>query len=389
MGAWTAKPMRPRLYAGLAVLLVAASCWMLLSHADADQNRVAAAQRIALNIWGPVCGGQPVQISRGDLPLSASGNESLARSFYNFPAGHDDDPGSYFNCRIVYKRGHIPWPKFCSATGHEYGHLKGWRAPPGGAYIRADGTVDRFHSNDPRNLMYPHYVHELSACHRARDTPGRQRAAHESVLVLLLPGGGWQNADPATMAPWVHDFAAHGIRAHAITYPLRDVPAATEYVRQVAAAEAGPVVAYGISAGGTIAAALAATGDVAGAVNIAGPTDFTRWVTPAGITIMRQIGMRTMAQKRAASPYWRLNGRQAPQLVQCGVADPLVEYTQCVRYASAAFKAQPDTRLMAMANAHAQSSRDRILAREWIAARWPVGGEGPGSASREPGPPPQ
>lgn len=82
--------------------------------------------------------------------------------------------------------------------------------------------------------------------------------------------------------------------------------------------------------------------------------------------------MTTAAQKRAASPYWMLNGRQTPQLVQCGLADPLVEWPQCQRYAAAAFKGQPDTRLHSLANGHAQSSRDRAIAREWIAARWPT-----------------
>lgn len=214
-------------------------------------------------------------------------------------------------------------------------------------------------------------VYAPAVAAQAADVPAAQEAP-AGPLVLLLPGGGWQHADPSTMAPWVADFAAHGIRARAITYPLRDVLAAIEYVREVAAAEPGPVVAYGISAGGTIAAALAAQGAVAGAVNIAGPTDFTRWVSPFGSPIMGQIGMRTYAQKRAASPYWMLAGHQAPQLVQCGAADPLVELPQCQRYAAAAFKGQPDTRLMVMANAHAQSSRDRQVAREWIAARWPT-----------------
>lgn len=192
-------------------------------------------------------------------------------------------------------------------------------------------------------------------------------------LVLLLPGGGWQHADPETMNPWIHDFQIHGIRARAITYPLKNVLGAIEHVRRLVAAEPGPVVAYGISAGGTIAAALAATGDVDGAVNIAGPTDFTRWITPAGLTIMRQIGMTTTAQRRAASPYWRLNGRQTPQLIQCGAADPLVTYDQCARYAAAASRGQPDTRLAPMLNAHAQSSWDRAVARRWIQAHWPTG----------------
>lgn len=195
--------------------------------------------------------------------------------------------------------------------------------------------------------------------------------ADQSPLVLLLPGGGWQNADPETMRPWLEDFTKHGIRSRAITYPLRDVVGAIEYVRKLASMYPGPVIAYGISAGGTIAAALAATGDVAGAVNIAGPTDFTKWWTPSGITIRRQIGMRTTAQEKAASPFWRLNGRQTPQLIQCGGVDPLVMCDQGADYERKARKEQRDTTLQVMVNAHAQWPQDRDVAREWIARRWP------------------
>lgn len=190
--------------------------------------------------------------------------------------------------------------------------------------------------------------------------------------VLLLPGGGWQHADAETMEPWAQDFEAHGIRALIVTYPLRDVLGAIRAVGDVVVAERerGPVIAYGISAGGTIAAALAANGRVSGAVNVAGPTDFTRWATPTGSQIMGELGM-SWEQRRESSPFFRLNGRQSPQLVQCGALDLLVTCDQGVGYVRAAKRGQRDTRLQVMANGHAQSARDRRVAREWVAARWP------------------
>lgn len=195
-------------------------------------------------------------------------------------------------------------------------------------------------------------------------------AVGEPPTVLLLPGGGWQHSDAEAMAPWVRDFEAHGIRARVVTYPTWDVLNAIRTVGEIADAEQGPVVAYGISAGGTIAAALAASGHVAGAVNVAGPTDLTRWVTPSGLEMMDRLGM-TVADRRAASPYWRLDGRQSPQLVQCGAADVLVTCEQGLNYVRAAKRGQRDTRLQVMINGHVQSWRDRVVAREWIAARWP------------------
>lgn len=366
--------MSPRL-----LILAAFACLVALWPAGvfAGADRVKEMQAIATAKWGPVCGGQPVQVIRGRLP-----KDTLAHATWRFPLATPDDPSTYSDCKITYRAGHISWPVFCSAGVHEYGHLAHWRAKPGREYVHVDAqgreTHDFAHSADPASIMHPTQETIWPACRNHKPPPAARPPAPTASsaptvpTVLLLPGGGWQHADPDTMAPWAWDFARHGIRARAITYPLRDVPAAIRYVAQVAAREPGPVIAYGISAGGTIAAALAATGQIAGAVNIAGPTDFTRWMSPFGSPIMAQIGMRSYAQKRTASPYWMLNGRQVPQLIQCGLADPLVEWTQCARYAHAAHLGQRDTRLDAMANAHAQSSLDRDRARAWIAARWPT-----------------
>lgn len=359
--------MRLRVYIALAVMLGIGLAAVLLTVTPLQQphagpDRVAAAENIAEAAWGQVCGGAPVDVHRGDVPEGA-----LARARYRFPSGSNDQADRYFNCEITLKRGTIPWGKFCTALVHEYGHLAGWRARSGEEFVRGDGTKDRYHARSRRSIMYPHFEHVFSGCREAEvglDLPP------PAPLVLLLPPGGFQHADPAVMRPWVDDFAKHGSEARAISYPLRDVAAAIEYVAKIAANEPRPVIAYGLSAGGTIAAGAAAIGAVDGAVDIAGPVDFTRWVSPAGLKIMRDIGMTSYAEKRAASPYWRLGGRQTPQLLQYGVADPLVEFTQGERYASAAWRGNPDTTLQRLVNGHGQSSYDRTRARNWIVTRW-------------------
>lgn len=191
-------------------------------------------------------------------------------------------------------------------------------------------------------------------------------AAEGRGKVLLLPGGGWQTY--TDMRPWERDFEAHGVDAEIIYYPLRDVSRAIDHVRAVAQAHLGPVIPYGVSAGGTIAAALAAEGSVRAGVNVIGPTDFTRW-TGAGLIYMRQIGMTTYEQKRAASPYWRLGPWASPVLQQCGLFDPLVTYEQCWRHHTGSRRYQPDTRLDPMLNAHHQHGWDRAAARRWVVQR--------------------
>jgi len=190
------------------------------------------------------------------------------------------------------------------------------------------------------------------------------------VTVILLHGGGWVSGHPNGMEPQAADLRSHGINARSIAYPLGSVAGALEGVRRAVAAEVGEVVLYGVSAGGTLAAALAATGEVAGAINVSGPTDFPNWVTPSGLELKHKLRM-SRAEQEAVSPIQRLNGRQTATLLQCGLADPLVDYvTQCQRYANKARAGNPDTTLQ-QSVAHGQSFDDHARARAWIQARWP------------------
>ncbi len=210
----------------------------------------------------------------------------------------------------------------------------------------------------------------LAACAFALAAPARGEAA--APMILLLPGGGWQSENAQSMVAFRDEFAASGYRTRIVVYPLGNVTASIDYADAVAQQErtaGAPVIAYGISSGGTIAAALAAQGRVDGGVNVIGPTDFTTWISPVGIYTMLALGMSSQ-EKQTASPYWRLNPQAAPQLIQCGLLDPVTTYDQCQRYTAAATRQNPDTTLQTMLNAHAQWPADRDRARAWVMARW-------------------
>ena len=182
------------------------------------------------------------------------------------------------------------------------------------------------------------------------------QAQAAAPMVLLLHGGGWQSGDPTSMSPTATSSRPTAIGRGVVAYPLGGVTASIDYADAIAWEErlvGEPVIAYGISSGGTIAAALAAAGRVDGGVDVLGPTNFTTWLSPVGQLVMLLVNM-SEAEKVSASPYYRLNGQQTPQLLQCGLLDPLTTYDRCTSYTAQAQQGNPDTTLQAMLNAHAR-----------------------------------
>jgi acetyl esterase/lipase len=202
-----------------------------------------------------------------------------------------------------------------------------------------------------------------------------------AVTILVLHGGGFSGGSPASVEPIASDLRAAGYNALAVPYrdenPTGNVLGEIATVRRWAQANAsrGPVIAYGVSAGGTLAAALAATGDVAGAVVAGGPTNLLTWTALTPLTIpsyWQALGMST-ADRRAASPYYRVTSRTSPQLLLYGDIDPIVTIDQGVNYSRVARRAQADTTYTLMHLApHTFAQGYRAEARAWIQQRWPA-----------------
>jgi acetyl esterase/lipase len=202
-----------------------------------------------------------------------------------------------------------------------------------------------------------------------------------TVTILLLHGGGFTGGDPSSVAPIAGDLRAAGYDVLAVDYraenPTGNVlgEIATVRRRALEAERRGPVIAYGVSAGGTLAAALAARGEVAGAVVAGGPTNLLSWIGLSPLPtahFWQRLGMDRNA-RREASPYYRLDGSQSPQLLLYGDLDPIVPIDQGLNYLRAAVRGQPDTTFSLMTvSPHAYWPSYRELARRWIEARWPL-----------------
>ncbi len=136
---------------GARAILGAIVCALTLAApAGAQFNRVAAAKAVANRVWRSPCNGQ-VTTRRGVLDASVAAN-----AYYSL--GQPGQP--YTDCvvtfnAVLYAHGRANYQAFCSTLLHEWGHLAGYRAPPGQEAIRADGTLDPFHSRDPRSVMFP------------------------------------------------------------------------------------------------------------------------------------------------------------------------------------------------------------------------------------------
>ena len=202
-----------------------------------------------------------------------------------------------------------------------------------------------------------------------------------TVTVLVLHGGGFNGGTPATVEPIASDLRSAGYTAIAVPYrdenPTGNINGEIATVRRYAqeAARNGPVIAYGASAGGTLAGALAASGEVAGAVVAGGPTNLLTWICVSPLTLpsyWQGLGMTT-ADRRAASPYYRLSGQTSPQLLLYGDIDPIVTIDQGISYYNAARKRQADTKFTLMTvSPHAYYQVYRNQARQWIQQHWPA-----------------
>ncbi|MEY2513186.1 MAG: acetyl esterase [bacterium] len=204
-----------------------------------------------------------------------------------------------------------------------------------------------------------------------------------TVTVLVLHGGGFIGGYPGSVEPIAADLRAAGYDAIAVDYrsenPSGNVlgEIATVRRRVMEAEVRGPVVAYGVSAGGTLAAALAARGEVAGAVVAGGPTNLLNWIgiAPQPTQLFWQRMGMDRSERIQASPYYRLDGDQSPQLLLYGDVDPIVPIDQGLNYYRAARRGQVDTTFTLMTiSPHAFWNSYRSLARQWIEARWPARG---------------
>lgn len=113
----------------LLVVLLAA---LAVAPATADAGwKVDRATAIANVVWHSPCGGHPtLHWTSGDVSDGAVA---------------DADPNT---CEIDYAADadNNEWPRFCTTTLHEWGHLAGYRDPT--------NVDDPAHSSNPRSVMY-------------------------------------------------------------------------------------------------------------------------------------------------------------------------------------------------------------------------------------------
>lgn len=144
--------------------------------------------------------------------------------------------------------------------------------------------------------------------------------AGPAPLVVLVPGGGWQSADPTGLIPLAEELTASGSTTVTMTYsttamgaefpvPVDDVACAVRWAAQ-RAADAGHapehVVVLGHSAGGHLAALVALSGDRFGGECPAPPVQVDGLVGLAGVYDVRALG-------HTLDPFFGASSSQAPE----------------------------------------------------------------------------
>jgi hypothetical protein len=148
-------PLRVALLA-LALLLCAPAAHAATAPAigvPASPAAIGAASAVAATHWARQACGGTVAISWEHL-----GRGTNAESRWSNPAG--GDPSTYSNCAIAFSLDvRWDWPKLCTVTEHELGHLTGHQ-----------------HSADENDLMSPYYLAPSPECARTV-MPGASKSA--------------------------------------------------------------------------------------------------------------------------------------------------------------------------------------------------------------------
>src|SRR3954470_3132600 len=112
----------------------------------AGTQQMQTAQALAKQHWGTdPCGGQV------EIVWSGLASDINAQSSWTNPTSAYDNPSQNGDCKITFNPGaEYDWPKFCTVTVHEYGHLAG-----------------RPHVNNDDDVMSPYYVKPVPECKRA------------------------------------------------------------------------------------------------------------------------------------------------------------------------------------------------------------------------------
>src|SRR3954469_1218895 len=119
----------------------------------AGSQQMTTAIAIAKQHWNTdPCGGQ-VQIEWSGLASDIN-----AQSSWTNPTSAYDNPTQNGDCKVTFNPGaEFDWPKFCTVTIHEFGHLAG-----------------RPHSPDPDDVMFAYYTRPAAECAVAKRRPVRR-----------------------------------------------------------------------------------------------------------------------------------------------------------------------------------------------------------------------
>ena len=145
-------------------------------------SRVHNMRHIALEQFGDACdvGTMKVPIVRRRLPrIKYPGEKKRRQVLARFSWARALNGRPWTGCLVEINDQHWETEQLCDLVGHELGgHGTGWRAPPGTAFVNADGSIDVYHSADPANVMYPFGPTPWAPCaHGAADIAGTGEGA--------------------------------------------------------------------------------------------------------------------------------------------------------------------------------------------------------------------